>query len=227
MIVSVHQPQFFPYLGFFHKLARSDVFVALDNVQFLRRGFQNRARIKTQHGADWLTVPVEAKQNTDISDVTISQSEPWQRRHVNAIRTHYGRAAFFERYAGELTDLIQSPWKSLADLNIATTRWVMTQLGISTSIVLASDLGVHGTSSELLAGLCRAVGGSTYLSGGGGSRYMDLSVFERAGLAVEWQKFTSPSYEQLFPQVGFVSDLSIIDVLLCCGPDSKTLLEAA
>ena len=227
MIVSVHQPQYFPYLGFFHKLAASDVFVVLDNVQFLRRGFQNRARIKTQHGADWLTVPVQAKQSTEISEVTISQSEPWQRRHVNAIRTHYGRAAFFERYGGELTDLVSSPWTSLTDLNIGTTRWVMAQLGISTSIVRASELGVRGASSELLAGLCRAVGGSTYLSGSGGSRYMDLAVFERAGVGVEWQTFTSPSYDQLFPAAGFIADLSIIDVLLCCGPDSKTLLEAA
>ena len=227
MIVSVHQPQYLPYLGFFHKLARSDVFVVLDTVQFLRRGFQHRASIKTQHGGSWLTVPVEARQSTEISDVTISPSEPWQRRHVSAIRTNYGRAAFFDRYAEELTDLIQRPWRSLTDLDITLTRWVMAELGISASIVLASELDVAGSSSELLAGLCRAVGGSTYLSGSGGSRYMDVSVFERVGLAVEWQAFVSPSYEQLFPQLGFIPDLSILDVLLCCGPDTKTFLEAS
>ena len=227
MIVSIHQPQYFPYLGFFHKLARSDVFVALDTVQFLRRGFQNRAQVKTQHGPSWLTVPVEAHQSTAIADVSISGTEPWPRRHLSAIRTNYGGAPFLDRYASELADMLQGPLGSLRDLDLAGIRWVAAELGISTPIVLASDLGVEGSRSELLAGLCRAVGGTTYLSGPGGARYMDLSVFERDGIAVEWQTYTSATYEQLFPQLGFVHDLSVLDVLLCCGPDTKTLLEAA
>jgi WbqC-like protein family len=228
VIVSIHQPQYFPYLGFFHKLACSDVFVALDTVQFLRRGFQNRAQVKTQHGASWLTVPVEARQSTLIADVAISETEPWQRRHVSAIRTNYGRAPFFDRYAAELSELLaSSPWRFLGELDLAAIRWVAAELGISTPIVLASDLGVEGARSDLLAGLCRAVGGTTYLSGSGGARYMDLDVFERAGVAVEWQAYASATYEQLFPQLGFVPDLSILDVLLCCGPDTKMLLEAA
>jgi hypothetical protein len=227
VIVSVHQPQYLPYLGFFHKLARSDAFVVLDTVQFLRRGYQHRAQIKTQQGSSWLTVPVEAHQSTVISEVAISQSEPWQRRHVSAIRTNYGRATFFDRYAEPLTDLIRSPWRSLTELDVALARWVMAELGISVPIVRASDLDVDGARSDLLAGLCRAVGGDTYLSGVGGSRYMDLSVFERAGVAVEWQTYSSPTYEQLFPDVGFLPDLSILDVLMCCGPDTKSYLEAS
>ena len=143
MIVSIHQPQYFPYLGFFHKLARSDVFVALDTVQFLRRGFQNRAQVKTQHGPNWLTVPVEAHRSTAIAEVSISSTEPWPRRHVSAIRTNYGRASFFDRYASDLADLLQAPRRSLSDLDLAGIRWVTAELRISTPIVLASDLGVE------------------------------------------------------------------------------------
>lgn len=213
---AVHQPQYLPYLGFFHKIARADVFVVLDDVQFHRRGLQHRNRIKTSQGWQWLTVPVGGASHEVIRDVRLSP-EAWQQRHRRALTLNYARAPYFEEYGPGILDLLERPWDRLVDLDMALLEWAMGALGISTPIVDASSLGAMGQRSELLVSLCRAVGATGYLSGPGGVRYMDLDVFEAGGIEVHWQDFTHPIYEQLFPRVGFIRDLSIVDALFCCG----------
>lgn len=226
-VAAVHQPQYLPYLGFFDKIAKADVLVALDSVQFHRRGLQHRNKIKSSQGWQWFTVPVLHSTDQVLREVTINPTEPWQRKHANAVRWNYGRAPFFESYANELIEIIERPWERLVELDMALTRWVMDCLGIATPIVFSSDLGVEGSRSELLADLCLAVGADTYLSGPGGRRYMDLEVFDERGVGVLWQEFEHPSYQQLFPDVGFIADLSIVDPLLCCGPETPSLLSVS
>jgi hypothetical protein len=225
-VAAIHQPQYLPYLGFFHKLASCDVFVVLDDVQFHRRGLQHRNKIKDSHGWQWLTVPIVQRSDQLVSDVEVHPTEPWQRKHTNAVRWNYGRAPFFERYAHEVIEILEEPWTGLAELNMALIRWVTETLGIERPFVASSEFDVDGSGSERLANLCREVGASTYLSGPGGRRYMDLEVFDREGIDVRWQDFEHPTYTQLFPDVGFIPNLSIIDALLCCGPDVKAFLES-
>ena len=217
---SIHQPQYVPYLGFFHKLANSDVHVLLDNVQFHRRGLQHRNKIKTSTGAQWLTVPVSSSSREVLGEVRVSQTEPWQDKHGKTLSLNYARAPHFPALGKELVDLLGKPWDRLCELNEALIRWVMQATGIRTELVRASDLGVDGTRTDLLVELCRAVGADRYVSGPGGRRYMELDRFDGAGVEVVWQEFTHPTYEQLFPSVGFVPDLSIVDSLLCCGPEA-------
>jgi hypothetical protein len=224
-VAAIHQPQYLPYLGFFHKLARCDVFVVLDNVQFHRRGLQHRNKIKTKDGWQWLTVPVLQRFDQRINEVMIDPTAPWQRKHVNALRWNYGRAPFSEMYVPELIEILEKPWENLSELNMALTGYVMEKLGNRCRIVFASELDVEGRRSDLLAGLCRAVGATAYLSGPGGRRYMDLEVFETAGIDVMWQEFEHPQYEQLFPEAGFIPDLSVVDVLMSCGPNTSRFLE--
>jgi hypothetical protein len=216
---AIHQPQYLPYLGFFHKLANSDVLVVMDNVQFHRRGLQHRNKIKTSAGWQWLTVPVSSGSHVSLGDVRISRTESWQAKHTRALTLNYSRAPYFDRYGGELVDLLQRPWDRLSSLNMTLTEWITDCLGIRTQIVYASDLAVEGNRSDLLVELCKAVDASTYLSGPGGRRYMDTATFEAAGVEVRWQQFEHPSYPQLFPRVGFIPDLSIVDVLFCCGAE--------
>ena len=223
-VATVHQPQFLPYLGFFDKVARADVMIALDDVQFHRRGLQHRNRIKSSQGWQWLTVPVLQLTDQLINEVRINPTEPWQRKHLNALRSNYGRAPFFADYSEELTALIQRPWELLNDVNMALTRWVMAALGIQTPIATSSELRAEGRRSELLANLCVALGADTYLSGPGGRRYMDLDVFAERGVQVRWQEFQCPSYQQPFPSVGFIPDLSVVDVLFCCGREAASLI---
>ncbi|MEO0049645.1 MAG: WbqC family protein, partial [candidate division WOR-3 bacterium] len=103
--------------------------------------------------------------------------------------------------------------------------WVMSVLDLKVPIIYSSSLKVEGTSTERLVNICRAVGADKYLSGPGGRNYMDLSLFEQEGIKVVWQEFTHPVYEQVFPQVGFLPNLSIVDVLFCCGPETRKFLE--
>ena len=222
--VAIHQPQFLPYLGFFHKVASCDLFVVLDEVQFQWRGVQHRNRIKTDKGARWLTVPVLHGSHQRTNEVEIDPTEPWQRRQMNALRASYARAPFYREYAPELHRILERSWSRIAELDDALTAWVMHAASITTPTVRQSELGVDGHSSELLAGICNAVGADRYLSGPGGRRYMDLGIFEDAGVTVVWQEFTPPRYEQMFPEAGFLPDLSVVDALFSCGPDVKGFL---
>ena len=221
----VHQPQYFPYLGFFHKIAHADVYVVMDDVQYQKRGVINRNRIKSSAGPQWLTVPVLQRNGQLIKEVQINPTERWHRQHWNAVRVNYTPAKNFETYAPGLQTLFETSPADLYDLNMASIEWAMDALGIRTPMVPASELGVEGSSSELLANLCRAVGADTYLSGPGGRNYMEPSIFEAAGVAIEWQEFSSPEYEQLFPSAGFVPDLSVVDALMCCGERAKEFIR--
>ena len=225
-VAAIHQPQYLPYLGFFDKIARADVLVVLDDVQFHRRGLQHRNKIKTSTGWQWLTLPVTGGHDQAIRDVRLSDTEPWQRKHANAIRWNYGRAPYFPPYAEEMIEIIQHPWERMIDADMALLRWVMRALGLEPSIAYSSDLEVRGIRSERLANLCRTVGATTYLSGPGGRRYVEPDVFERAGVELAWQEFAAPRYEQLFPEHGFIPDLSVIDTLLCCGPETSSMVGA-
>jgi hypothetical protein len=223
---SIHQPQYLPYLGFFQKLANSDVHVLLDNVQLHRRGLQHRNKIKSSTGWQWLTVPVSSGSREVLSEVRISQTEPWQDKHAKAVSLNYARAPHFAAHGPELVDLLGKPWERLCELNEALIAWVMAKTGIRTELVRASELGVDGSRTDLLVELCRAVGADTYLSGSGGRRYMELERFEEAGIDVAFQEFTHPTYEQIFPAAGFIPDLSVVDPLLCAGAEAVAAWSA-
>jgi WbqC-like protein family len=223
----IHQPQYLPYLGFFDKLQQGDIFIVMDSVQFQRRGIQHRNKIKTSKGEQWLTVPVfhSSREEERINEVQIDSELPWSRKHWNTLLTNYSPAPYFDKYADKLQELLTKEWSNLCQLDMALIQWVMEILGIDKPIVYLSSLGVEGSKSELLINACKAVGADTYLSGSGGKRYMDLSDFEAAGIDVIWQEFNSPSYTQIFPELGFIPNLSILDTLFCCGPETSKFLD--
>ena len=219
MLAAIHQPQYLPYLGFFHKVHQADVLVALDTVEYHRRGLQNRNQIKASQGVQYLTVPVLQQSKQIIRDVRINPTAEWRTEHWNAVHLNYARAPYFADHGDAYREKLQeSDSPSLCDLNIRVTRWMMAAFGISTPIILASDLESDGTSTDRLVNLCLAVGADRYLSGPGGRRYMDLDVFDAAGIEVVWQEFESPVYDQLWPKQGFVPDLAALDAMLCWGP---------
>jgi len=223
-IAAIHQPQYLPYLGFFHKLFHSDIFIVMDDVEFLRRGLQHRNKIKTCQGEQWLTVPVLHQQNQLIQEVKINTDFPWLRKHWHTILTNYSSAPYFKHYAPSLQPIFEQDWQMLSELNMVLIQWVMEILEIHKPIVYSSCLQATGYKSDRLIRLCQLAGADTYLSGPGGRDYIDLSAFAAADIRVIWQEFSPPSYTQLFPKVGFVPNLSILDVLFCCGPDTRQFL---
>lgn len=227
MIVAAHQPHFLPWLGYFDRMRRADLFVLLDHVQFERQNFQNRTRILTHQGVRWLTVPVVQRSRSErIIEKRIDDRDGrWAERLAGTLQFSYGRAPWFREHAPAIFSILDSPWTHLVDLNIRLTELLCDALGIRTPMIRSSTLELTGQRSELVLNLCRAVGATTYLSGSGASRgYLDAEAFRRANIAIEWQDFRHPVYPQVPSRGDFVRNLSAVDLLFQCGPRSAAIL---
>ena len=218
MRVTIHQPQFLPWLGYLDKISRADLFVALDSVQFKKNEWQNRNRIRTARGWQWVTVPVLHDFGQRIKEVRINQTTDWRAKHLKALEMHYAHAAHREPVMAGLRAIYQQPWDRLSDLNLAVLRWLLGEFGIKTPVRLSSDLPLPEEPTERLIEICRAVGATSYLAGAGARGYMDFKKFEKAGIAVEVQDFHHPAYRQCYEP--FEPGLSAIDLLLTCGGQS-------
>lgn len=178
MIVTLHQPEHLPWLGFFHDMRRADRFVILDNVQYRTNYFQNRNRVLGANGPFCLTVPVRSRGHvaSSIADIEIDGSQAWGERHRKSFEACYRRHLHFRRYADLLRTILDSPWQRLADLNIAIIEAFRSALGIGTPMVRASELGVEGRGSELLLAICERMGATTYLSGPSGGTHLNRPI---------------------------------------------------
>lgn len=226
MIACVHQPNYIPWLGFFAKIAQSTVYIVLDNVQFPKNCWTNRARVAGSGEAMWLTVPVRRSGlSTLIADVEIDYASDWVKRQRNTLRARYGRCNHFNTVYPMFDSILESRPRRLVDLNVPLIRWTLEALRIQTRVVISSELGAAGTASELLIQLCRAVGANTYLAGQGAAAYDDLKAYEDAGVQYRRQVFPHPEYPQ-HNQAAFVQGLSILDALFNIGYENTAHLLA-
>ena len=170
MIVSVHQPQYLPWLGYFDKIDKSDCFVFLDTVQYKVREFQNRNKIRTKTGWIWLSVPVKSKGAHDqpIADVRIDNESDWAEEHKKSLEVWYGRAPFFEEYFPFFCATYEKKWDRLLDLNVHIIKFFLHKFGIQTRIVFESELGTTQKSTQRIIEICRKLNAEVYLSGAGG-----------------------------------------------------------
>ena len=230
MILAAHQPGYLPWLGYLDKLARCDVFMIVDDVQYEAQNYQNRNRVKINNGVTWLTVPLLGGSRDDrICDKRIppqsNSKEDWQRRTWRTLQIHYGSAPHFNDYADELRDVYTRQWNTLVDLDLHMLQLFMRWLGITKPVIRSSSMEIKLQKTARIAELCRRVGATRYLSGSGGSRgYLDIERLNSAGIDVQWQSFNHPVYPQRYPHLGFVPNLGAIDLLLNCGPGSRDIL---
>lgn len=225
MIIGIHQPNYLPWLGYFYKIARSDIFVFLDNAQYSKSSFINRNKIKTSQGAAWLTVDVLKKGRFKqlINEVEINNDTSWSSTHEKTISQNYSKARYFEKYKNFFEDVYHRRWQQLVDLNEALTTLICDISGISgVKFIRASEINVRGQSTELLINICKAVGADTYLSGFGAKQYMDEKAFEQANISLRYYDFEHPTYHQLWGE--FIPNLSIIDLLFNEGDKSLEIL---
>jgi WbqC-like protein family len=225
MIVAIHQPQYLPWVPYFDKAASCDVFVYLDNVQFQKNGLQNRNQIKSATGAAWLTVPVHASLTKTIAETPIADSH-WQKKHIRSIEMNYARAPYLEWFYQHLKPLLESDWKTLAELNIAVTELLFTSMQINCKRVRASSLPVSGTADELVMNICEAVGAKVYVSGQGARAYHDEKKFLERGIELHYQEYRNQAYPQCHPKIGYVPDLSALDMVLNVGPSAGDVMRA-
>jgi hypothetical protein len=231
VIVCGHQPNFMPYPGFFHKMMNCDQFVYVDNVEFVGRGpfgwiHRNKIRInnKDEH---WLTVPVYQKGrfHQDINEVKIANEEPWMDKHWKSIYYNYKDTPYFDRYENELESIYDQNWEHLVELNIRLLEFFANALDIDVPRSRSSEENIIGESTQLIINLCNHYDGDTYLSGMHGRDYLDRDLIDQSEIQVVFQDFQAPEYEQ--PYENFVPNLSTLDLLMNCGPDSRKIIKEA
>lgn len=227
MILSVHQPQYLPWLGYFDKIAASDLFVFLDLPQYKKREFQNRNRIKGPQGEIWLAVPVLSKGKFDqpIREVKLDPTQDWQRSHWTSLELNYKKAPYWAEYSPGLKPFYEKPWEGLCRLNIELCLHFFGLLGIKTPWKIESEIGTSTASTERLIELCKKTGATSYLSGAGGKGYMDEARFTAEGLGLSYQHYQHPSYRQQHEKAGFMPYACILDLLFNEGPDSLKILR--
>jgi len=223
--VAIHQPQYLPWLGYLDKLDRADVFVLLDTVQFKKNEWQNRNRIRTAQGWQYLTVPVLHEFPQRLDSVRINNQADWRRKHAQALETHYGKAPYYGRYAPVFQELLARDWERLALLSEAVLAALAEAFGIMTPIVKAGRFEAREEQTGRIVDLCKAVGADCYLAGAGGRSYMKLEDFQAAGIAVEFQDFVSPEYPQVYRP--FIAGLSAVDLLFNCGGEGFRYVREA
>lgn len=229
MIVSVHQPQYIPWLGYFDKIAKSDSFVFLDNVQYKHREFQNRNKIRTKEGELWLSVPVvtKGKGRQKINEVTIDSELPWGHQHLKSLKTWYGKASFFNAYIGFFEATYSAKWEKLEDLNVQIVKYLFAQLSITKKIYFESALDIKTTKTDRIIEICQKLEADTYISGAGGKEYLEEEKFPAAGIRLVYQDFKHPQYHQQFMKDSddFLPYMSIVDLLFNEGPRSLEILK--
>ena len=214
----IHQPEYLPWLNLFIKMTLCEKFVFLDNVQYQRRGFQNRNVISMSHKSQFLTVPIQhATQKTLIKDIKIDNSQDWISSHLKKIENCYGKTDYFD----EVNDLILNQYKKkfvyLKDLNKELTKSIAKKLSIKCKFFSADELDVKGRKSELIFNICKKTKTKIYITGIGSKTYLDEKLFCSNNIKINYIEPIKAKYIQINNMNNFVSDLSIIDYLFNIG----------
>lgn len=225
--IVVLQPAYLPWLGFFDLMERADIFVVLDDVQYTVRDWRSRNRIKTPDGVLWLTVPIKAKgaRETLVRDVETDTTQQWRKKHLKSLDSFYKKAVYFEEIMELVDPVYNKRYAFLIDVDMDFILKVKEYLSLTTTIVFSSDISSAGKKDEKLLSICKHLNATHYLSGNAGKAYLRETIFTEEGVTVEWHNYAHPFYRQLWlKEQGFISHLSVIDLLFNHGPESCAIL---
>ena len=228
MKVVVLQPSYIPWRGYFHQIAKTDLFIFCDDVQYDKRGWRNRNRIKTHQGSMWLTIPVLSKgaqlQHLPINQIRICWDKDWNHDHWCSIQHAYRKAPYFEAYAPLLERYFSTRVERLVDFTIPLTLALAEVLQItSTQFLVSSQIpGVQGTKDDRLLSILKVVGGTHYITGPSAKDYIREEKFQEAGISLEYMVYDYPEYNQLYPP--YDPFVSILDLLFMTGPEALSYI---
>jgi len=226
-VVAIVQSSYIPWKGFFDLVNMADEFILFDDVQYTRRDWRNRNRIKTPQGLKWLSVPVDVKgkyhqliKETQVIDLD------WPQSHWDSIRQNYRDAAHFATYADRLEELFLGCHHALlSDVNYRFLESLCRLLGIETPLTWSMDYELVDGKTERLVQLCLQTGATTYLSGPSARGYLDVGAFAAHGIDVEFMDYSGyPEYPQLYGP--FEHGVSVIDLLVNVGPEAPRYLKS-
>lgn len=222
-LVTAHQANYLPYLGFFEKILVSDRFILVDDTQFVKRGpfgWIHRNRVLSPNGPQWLSVPIKThgKYEQTIANAEIDQQTNWSRKHLRAIELSYRKSKYFDDFFPALKEIYSKDWTHLVDLSETLILWVMKELEIDRPVERSSRYGIEGKGSDYVLDLAEKGGATHYLSGVHGRDYLDLETFDKAGMGLVFQEFACLPYDQVYGKE-FTSHLCILDPLFCVGKE--------
>lgn len=224
------QPSYIPWRGYFHQIAAADLFVFYDDVQYDKRGWRNRNRIKTPHGVRWLTIPVHSKGaqtlGTPINQIPIAWDSDWNQDHLRTLQSCYAKAPFFHKYEPLLVDFYSRRPELLADFTIGLTIALAHELGIrDTRFLRSSQLEASGAKTDRLIRILEQVGATHYISGPSAREYLQEEQFHRAGIELSFMAYDYPEYPQLYPP--YDPQVSVLDLLFMTGPEAMRYILKA
>jgi hypothetical protein len=219
MRLSAHQSAYLPWFGYLQRIAISDAFVVLDNVQFEKNSFTNRNRIKNPNGINWLTVPVHLRNHLSqtVLDLEIANSNSWRKKHWKSIVSNYAKATEFSKHEEFFGSIYLQNWNRLRDLNNAILKYFLKLLEIDTPIYYQSELSIDGKKQDLILNLCEHFGSEAFIFGPEARNYVEPERFEGRGIDILFHEYSDIPYPQLWGD--FVPNLSAIDVLFNCTLD--------
>lgn len=222
MKVAIHQPNYLPWLGYFHKMAMVDVFVLFDDTQHEKKCAENRVGVKASQGLQWLTVPVlkKGRFGQQIKDVEINNTAHWRRKHWRTIEQAYQRAPYFKEYVDRFKTIYSTEWTKLINLNLTYLELMKDILDIKTPLVFSSQIdNTELTGKDRIFNILKELKATAFIAGmgRGTKRYIDPLDFKEVGINLIYQNFKHPKYPQLWGE--FEEGLSIIDALFNCGKD--------
>jgi hypothetical protein len=223
--VAGHQPNLYPYGGFFAKLAYVDQFVIVDNTQYVKKQYHNRNSIQLQNGNEaLLTIPVKnsGHYKQKINEALIDNSQNWEKKHIKTLLRNYKKAVFFDQYFPHFETLLNKEWEYLSNFNIEFIKLCTKLLNINTPIILASENNISGVATNLIFDICQKTNASAYLHGKHSRDYVDFKLLDDKNIENRIQDFNSKTYPQ--NSSTFMPNLSIIDILFHCGEKSKQII---
>jgi hypothetical protein len=224
-ILSVMQPSFLPWIGYFNLIKESKYFIFYDDVQYDKNGWRNRNKIKLNSKIEWLTVPVITKNRFRqlIMDVEIDNQKDWKKNHLSKLHHAYSKYKHYSFLLPLLLEGYKTDTNKLSDLNISFIKIFLAALGIESEIYKSSELSIQGDKNSRLINFCLNLGADEYLSGDSASEYLNIKKFKENSIHVRYQNYQHPKYHQNhFGQ--FYPYLSIVDLLASHGSDSAELI---
>ncbi len=221
--ISTHQPNYIPWLGYFYKIAKSDYFVFLDDVQYSNHGMHNYHYIKTPQGLFRLKIPVIGSQGDIINTIYSRDELGWKEKHLKMLEANYKRAEFFDEVYNDFAAIINISYTNIAFQNEAIIKFYCEKFGIKTRFFESSSLNISSTSEKRIIDICNALKGDIYYSGIGAKSYQNEENFTQKGIVLKYTEFQPFEYRQLWGD--FQSNVTVIDYLMNCGYNWDRVLE--
>lgn len=217
--VSIHQPAYIPWLGYFYKIASADVFVFLDDVQYCNDTFQNYNEIKTPNGKFRLRCPIVHHFGDMLNNIRTRDELKWKDKHLKTIQANYARSKNFHVFYPKLMEVLLRQYESLSEMNIDIVKLIAKELGIDTPMIKSSELNVNTFKQERIIDIVTSLGGDVYMSGNGARGYQQEENFTQKGISLKYLQYKPVVYNQLFGD--FIPNLSAIDYIFNVGKPIK------